>query len=206
MRNKHQYGFTLLEILIALFIFTIVATITTEALHTTINNQRALSKRSRAFTELQMTLLLLSRDIEGAVLRPITNAKNSYESALTGSSSEFSLTRGGVQNPQSQLRTSQLQRVHYVEINDTLYRERWLALDSTPKTPHEKRALLHHVSKIRFEYLDDQRRFHDRFPPPESTKDELPRAIRVSLTLKKEGNITQLYLLPEQSISHANTS
>jgi type II secretion system protein J len=60
-------GFTLLEILIALFIFTIVSMILVSALHNVLNNQAATEKKAHQLAKLQIAMLLMSRDIEQTI-------------------------------------------------------------------------------------------------------------------------------------------
>src|SRR6185312_5679581 len=107
--NRHDYGFTLLEIIIALFIFSIVSIIIVSALHNVLNTQAATEKKAARLAELQIALLLLSRDIEQTVNRPIVNASGMLEGFI-GSSHTITFTHAGFVNPFGQLQRSTLQR------------------------------------------------------------------------------------------------
>jgi len=195
-KNSFAKGFTLLEVLVALFIFTIAAVIMTSALHNILNIQGVTEKHAERLTELQMTFLLLSRDIEQTLDRPITNAKGIKENALIGASDSFSLTHGGLANPEGELLRSTLQRVRYHVENGELIRETWKALDQVATSEESSRSLLKTVKDMRVEYLDQNNTFRTNWPATEETHSEpLPRGVRITLTLEKWGKISQFYII-----------
>lgn len=189
-------GFTLLEILIALFIFTIVSMITVSVLHVVLNGQDRTDKQTTRFTELQTTLFIFSRDIEQTINRSITNAKGESEAALTGTSDTLYFTHAGFMNPNAQMTRSTLQRAGYVLNKNSLIRQSWDVLDQAAKSMPSDRILLHDVLDLRFEYLDEKKRFHDDWPPKESKNTGLPYAVRITLTLKNSETLSQLLLIP----------
>jgi len=189
-------GFTLLEILIAIFIFTLISIIMMTGLHTVFNNQIVTEKKADKMTELQRSFLLISRDFEQAIDRPITNAKGILESTLVGTPRMVALTHAGVANPEGTLQRSTLQRVQYHLDQTALIRETWPVLDQVPKTQSNKRILLNSVTHLQFEYLDSTGKFQRNWPPANTPDAGFPKAIRISLELKNWGKISQLYLLP----------
>src|SRR5579862_9001716 len=98
--NKNKHGFTLLEILIALFIFSIVSMIMVGALHTVFNSQSTTAKHAAALTKLQIAFLLMSHDLEQTINRPITNAKGIVEAPFVGTHDTVTFTHAGAANPQ----------------------------------------------------------------------------------------------------------
>lgn len=202
MSHKNIKGFTLLEVLVAVFIFTIAAVIMTSALHNVLNMQSETEAKASRLAELQMSFLMLSRDIEQALDRPITNAKNTRENAFIGTASNITLTRGGFQNPDSRLNRSTLQRIRYTMQNEQLVRVTWPVLDQVAATQPNTRSLLSSISDIRFEYLDDHGTFRHDWPPSnQSNSPPLPRGVRITLTLNHWGKITQFYLIKGQAFS-----
>jgi general secretion pathway protein J len=202
MNSHNKKGFTLLEILIALFIFTIIAGIMVSVLHNMLNHQTRLEKHAAKLSRLQIAMLLLSRDIEQVIDRPVTNAKNILEASLIGTPDILTFTHTGLANPMGQLTRSTLQRVQYYRVKNNLIRLTWLVLDQTQKTLPDSRRLLSGVTSVRFEYLDMQNQWADRWPPPSQKTAGLPKAVRVSLTLDQWGTINQLYFLPEQTFAN----
>jgi general secretion pathway protein J len=199
MRNKR--GFTLLEILIALFVFTIVSIIMVSALHNISNTQSATEKQSARLDQLQLAMLILSRDIEQTINRPILNSQGAQDGPLIGTKNSITFTHAGLANPLGQLHRSTLQRARYSLKNDTLVRETWDVLDQTPDSQIHARNLLNAVSELHFEYLDDKGKFQTEWPTVGQSQIPLPRAVRVSLTIKKWGKLSQLYLISGQGLA-----
>lgn len=189
-------GFTLVEILIAMFIFTIVSIIMASVMHSVLNTQASMDKQSVRFSELQIAELLLSRDISQVIDRPVTSQNGAVEDALLGSSESMVLTHGGLHNPNAEFVRSTLQRTDYHLEKGALIRQSFDVLDQAQKTMPSQRILLSDVIDIRFEYLNDQHVFENHWPPKEQTKAQLPRAVRVTLTIKRLGKISQLYVIP----------
>lgn len=202
-KNK---GFTLLEVLIALFIFTMVSIIMASGLRAVVNSQAVTDKQADKLANLQLTFLLLSRDIEQAINRPITGAKGNVEPSLVGTPTLLAFTHAGMANPEGQLQRSTLQRTQYALTNHDLVRKTWPVLDQTAKTLPDSRVLLDALSDVRFEYLDFQGKFNNNWPMAGQSQSALPKGIRVHLTIKNWGKITQFYLLPTAGPESAKTT
>jgi general secretion pathway protein J len=195
--NSRVKGFTLLEILIALFIFTIIAVIMTHALHIIFSSQEGTEKRALRLAELQIANLLLSRDIEQAMNRPIINGKNHHESAFQGALDKVSLTHGGESNPGSMALRSTLQRDNYFIEKNSLVREVFPVLDQVQASQSQRRVLLSGILEGHFDYLDSKGIFHNTWPPADETKaTALPAAVRITLKLAGWGDFSQLYIIP----------
>lgn len=201
---RRLYGFTLIELLIALFIFTIISTIMVSSLHTLLSTQAHTEQNAARFSELQMALVLMARDFEQALDRPITSAADTLENAFVGSYSTATFTHGGLANPLGKLQRSTLQRTQYLVINNKLIRKNWAALDQTVHTSTSSRELLTDVTDLHFEYLDKNGKFEERWPLDQPTPPELPRAVRMYLTLRDLGKISQTYVIPAQKPDKPN--
>lgn len=198
MKNK-QFGFTLLEILIALFIFTVLSLIMVGALHTVINAQSGSENKAERLRQLQLVLLVMSRDIEQAINRPIVNSDGREEAAFVGTLKSFQFTHTGFANPLGNLPRSNLQRTGYAwDDKNRIYRLTWPVLDQTPKSQPDQRWLLSNVEDAHFQYLDHEGKFHDKWPVEDKSDEPLPRGVRIYLTIAKWGEMTQLYLVPVQ--------
>jgi len=195
---NNKKGFTLLEILIALFIFSIVSMVMVSALHTVFNSQSITAKHAASLTKLQIALLLMSRDFEQTVNRPVTNAKEIVEAAFIGTPDTVTFTHAGMANPLGTLQRSTLQRTQYSLNNAHLIRSIWPVLDQTAKTLPSYRILLRSITALRFEYLDNQGKFQNNWPLADQKQAVFPRAVRVIITLKNWGTLSQLYLIPVQ--------
>jgi general secretion pathway protein J len=195
-RRKSLAGFTLMEVLIALFIFTILSFLLATALRTVINAQAGTENKAQRLRDLQMALLVMSRDIEQAINRPITNSVGQEEAAFVGTQNGFALTHAGFANPFGLAVHSNLQRTGYYWKENHLSRLTWLVLDQAPETKAHERILLMNIMNAHFQYMDEGGRFRDAWPIEEDTAQVLPRAVKIYLSIGEWGEMTQLYLIP----------
>lgn len=200
MQKNNKLGFTLLELLIALFIFSMIAVITTNALHTTLTSQARTETHAQRIAQIQMALLLMSRDFQQVVNRPITNNGGGIDQPFIGTTTSAIFTHAGYVNPQGQLTRSTLQRTRYRLSKNRLIREIWPVLDQTSTTIPTARILLTEVNEVQFQYLDKTNRLLERWPPPDQTSNEvsLPKAVRITLVLNDLGKLSQFYVIPIQ--------
>jgi general secretion pathway protein J len=103
-------------------------------------------------------------------------------------------------NPFGKTQRTTLQRTRYELTEGKLIRITWPTLDQVTSTHSESRELLNDVSELRIEYLDEKGKFLKDWTSAGQNKNPLPNAVRVSLTLKKWGTLTQLYIIPGQAI------
>ena len=151
---NHAQGFTLLEILMALFIFTFVAMMMSNALHHVIEAQAKTENYAERLRQVQMALLLLSRDVEQATNRPISNTVGKEEAAFVGTSKDFTFTHMGQAHQTSKILKSSLKRTSYAWHDDAIWRVSWEILDQAPDSQPNKRNLLANVVEANFEFLD----------------------------------------------------
>ncbi|MDX1900700.1 MAG: type II secretion system minor pseudopilin GspJ [Gammaproteobacteria bacterium] len=194
--SKHN-GFTLIEILIALFIFSIIAMIVTGGLHSVLETQKRIEKKAAQLAEIQFALLLFSRDIEQTVDRPVIS-KTSDLTGFVGTTTSVDFTHAGLANPDNQLRRPTLQRTEYTFTDHQFIRTTWPLPDQTAQSTPQQRLLLKDVEDVTFSWLDQQNHFHNSWPVTNQPDGHLPRAVRISLTLNNWGKITQLYIIPGQ--------
>jgi general secretion pathway protein J len=192
-----EKGFTLIEILIALFIFTILSVLMMSGLKTVINMQTGVERSADRLHELQVALLTMSNDVEQAVDRPIINAFNAIEKSFVGTTKGFALTRMGLANSKNMIR-SNMQRVRYLG-GGGLIRSTWEVLDQAPQSQPVSHALLKNVSEASFQYVSADGRIYNTWPVVEQPNQPLPRAIRVLLTISQWGKMSQLYVISAQA-------
>lgn len=195
--NRHA-GFTLVEILVALFIFTILALMMTGGLHTIISAQSGAERSAERLRQLQIVFVRMSRDIEQTVNRPVTTTNGQDASAFYGTERGFAFTHGGLAGQEKQHQV--LQRTQYIFSRNGLWRMVWDVLDQAANSPKpNQRQLLENVSGARFEYLDSKNVFHKDWPLTGGNNQPLPVAVRMSLTIAGWGTVRQTYVIPVQT-------
>jgi len=124
---KSNSGFTLLEILIALLILAIIAGITTAGLQQILTVHERSSQATQQLKKLQITMVVMQRDIEQAINYPA-------QSAFIGNQNEITFTRTGYRNPLMAYARSTLERIRYSVNGNELIRA-FSPLDGTDFTP-----------------------------------------------------------------------
>lgn len=193
-------GFTLIEILIALAVFAILATITSSTLYYAFNTRIRVNEQSKHLDSLQLAVSLLQQDITQIIDRPIRSNEMRLVSAFIGRSNYVEFTRDGDTNPQSMEKRSTLKRIAYLCQNHTLKRRTWENLDS-PHNKHWDKNLLEQLTDCHFEYLNQTLQpfpeWHQNALTQNQNKEPLPKAIQVNLSLEAQGTINLLFTLPE---------
>jgi general secretion pathway protein J len=194
-------GFTLLELLVALSIFSIVAVLAYGGLDSVLEQRIQTEDSAERLAALQKAYLIIQRDIEQLVPRTIRNEFGDHSPALSGST-EFQLTRGGWQNP-LQYPRSTLQRVGYALEDGELVRFNWLVLDRAQDSEPRRQVLVQDIVTIRVRYLDPQNSWQDQWPTSEQLARDTdlqaidpPRAVEMLIEHEKFGEIRWLFQLP----------
>ena len=200
-RLPFSTGFTLLELLVALSIFSIVAVLAYGGLGSVLDQRRLTEESADRLAALQRTYLIIQRDIEQLVPRAIRDEFGDERAAITGSSG-FRLTRGGWQNPLHNPRST-LQRVGYTLEDRELVRHSWLVLDRAQDSEPRQQVLVRDIINIQVRYLDPEHNWQDQWPTSEQlTGDaelqtlELPLAVELLLEHERYGEIKWLFQLP----------
>ena len=118
--NKKNGGFTLIEILVAMAIFTVIGLASTGVLTSVINSDRLSTERFDRLEELQRAMLTIERDILQIVPRAVRINGDPVEAVISGGEDVFDsdadglgFVRIGWHNPQMLLPRSTLQAVGY---------------------------------------------------------------------------------------------
>ena len=199
---KHSRGFTLIEIMVAVLIAAILATMAFTAMQQALANRDRVRDGEARLRAVQYTMRSLVQDFAQLQPRPVRPpvGEGGYLAALEAdpSISEVTLTRGGWMNPVG-LSRSTLQRVRYVLRDEVLYREYWTALDATLEPQPVSRQLLDHVKRFQVRYLNDGLQWQDNWPPITVTETGAerefrwrPLAVEITLELEDYGQLVRL--------------
>lgn len=175
-------GFTLIEILIALFIMSILGVSSTAFMSSMVSGKESIEKQAHRLTSLQRSNLLIRQDIQQITNRPVRNiyGDNDTHPAIVGNGLEYIIEftrKGWPNNPSSKELRSQLQRVAY-ELSDInsdaceaalkrlkkqginepdgecLLRHHWKALDRTSDSEAHTRILVDLLTDLEIDYLE----------------------------------------------------
>ena len=191
MKRQHR-GFTLLEILIALLIFTIVALMLMNGLKNILSVHERVKAKANQLNEMQLALLMMERDLLQAINRPVLDVTGKEQPPFVGSAAAFSFTHGGnVELSGTQL-VGQLKRTEYRFEDNQLKRMVWPVLDAAPKTHPQSRVLLSEISSVKLQYLNQAKQWKLVWPFKSDDSEPLPKAVKINLIFKNGEVLEQL--------------
>jgi general secretion pathway protein J len=181
--DRQQAGFTLIEVLIAVAVFGLMATMAYSGLNSSINISREAEQRAVQLHRLQMALTLIQRDITQISIQPSRDEfGDALPPLLMDNKGErlLEFSRTGWRNPANQIRST-LQRVGYVYEEGTLYREYWAHFHRGPNEKPVRSLLADGIADITFEFLDPAMQWQQQWPPVNSSATVMPVAVRITV-------------------------
>ncbi|MEP4147359.1 MAG: type II secretion system minor pseudopilin GspJ [Halioglobus sp.] len=208
-------GFTLVEVLIALAITAFVSAIAYTSFSTVLTGVESSQQTAERVYQVNRAWMMISRDLEQFVARPVRDEFGELEPALQGGIAArfpLSFTRGGWHNPVGHAR-SELQRVNYRIEGETLWRDSYPVLDRAGETITQEVALLEGVEELRVLFLEgsgsvdtvgssselDSRSWPESWVPDTSQPGSVlnpPLAVELRLQLSDWGEMRRIYALP----------
>jgi general secretion pathway protein J len=202
--EQAQQGFTLLEILIAMAIFTMIGLAGTSVLTSVLDSDEISSQRFEKLEVLQRAMLTLERDILQAVPRAARINGASSNTVISGGEDLFgseadgiALVRGGWHNPQFMLPRSTLQAVGYRLQEGQLQRLYGNYVDNVIGFEPKVKVLLEDVDDLQIEFLaqslsttDDESGWKEDY-----SSNVLPVAVAVTISTKTFGQIRREFLI-----------
>lgn len=195
---RAQTGFTLLELIVAVAVFAVVATMAYSGLDLLLRSRERLEQASERQRAIDLAVLSLERDLRQALPRPIRGAYGDEQPAMTGNGVAAEWTVLDLGSARDGVRM-EATRVRYAVVDGALWRARDAVLDRSPRETARSRRLLEGVERLSWRYLQSARQRLDQWPPRTGivAPERLPRAVEVTLVLEDRGEISRLIELPE---------
>lgn len=215
-------GFSLLEVLVALFLFSFLGIASYRFLSVIIRTEEVAGRHSEQERRELRALALIRQDFLQAVPRAVRDESGKPAPAfVAGGDYAVEFTRAGWLNPMLQPR-SELQRVAYAvgprpasdgqgdageqpgeATGNYLLRVYWPYPDRAAGSPVAVQALLPDVTELQLRFLDQRGQWIDQWPPAtgggqrQGPSTDLPRAVEFTLRLGDGREQQRLLIMPE---------
>ena len=183
---KQESGFTLIEMLVALALTSMIAVAGSTLLVGTVRASDRLGKTTSSVNEIDLAHTLMRDDFANAVMlagearRPSSDTSQAF----------IAFVRDGWNHPVPDETRSNLLAVEYAYKNGTLTRRAWLRPDPVAQTLHVDRVLATGLSRLSARY------FNGREWLPEWQSDAaLPAAIEITLEYSDKDALTELFVM-----------
>lgn len=207
-------GFTLIEVLVAVVVFAIMAAMAYRGLTAILDSKRQIDAENDKWRRVAILFTRVERDLAVAVPRPVRDAARPYAPAMSGEAvangeygTQLAFTRMGSDGDAGTFGAPQ--RVGYRLRDGNVEVLLWPVLDQAPRTIPEVSVLVSNIGAMSFSYLDGTGQKQARWPLPGAFPQgdpRLPSAVELTLTLKSGEVLTRLFDLPPFSVQAAPTT
>lgn len=195
-------GVTLIELLVALVVFSIFALMAYAGLTRLLEGRARLAAEQRVWEDLSAVFLRLSDDLAHARARRVRDVAGFFLPAFSGrpydsralAEPSLELTRGGELHYGDGLH-SDLRRIGWRLRDGRLIRITWPVLDRAPTTRPLEAELLGDVETFELKFQAGQGGSGENWPPAGAQPDVLPDAVEVVLAVKGVGRFKRLFLV-----------
>lgn len=182
-----QQGFTLIEVMIAMTIFTMLSLLAYQILSASIKNSELAQEHTARLNEIQSTFSQMERDFTQIIPRQ----NSTGEPLLSASKTSLSFTSLSNINATTPLAGSDLIQVVWKFTDHTLSRTvQPLPSLSAIDTLHAN-EMLSNITSVQWQF------YKDEWLPAWSTPDAFPKAVEVIVTLPDIGEIRRTFRLPD---------
>lgn len=204
-------GFTLIEVLVSVFLLSVLAAFCYETLSYVQKSRENTAAAFARVRELELAMHFLTTDFEQLEPRPVRDVLGTAVIpallADARSTDLVTLTKGGWPNSVG-LPRSTLQRVTYTLENGTLIRQYPTVLDSTLANTPVRREILKDVVSIKIRYMDSSRTWQEQWPPLVANSGTgtgtgtgpansmRPMAVEITVELKDTGKLVRVVEVP----------
>lgn len=203
-----ERGLTLVELLVALLVFSFVASAAVLALRLGVEARDQLELADDRLSQFEIARLMLKDDLAQLVNRPVRDEFGDTSGAMfrggevlrlrnpvEGERRLMAFVRAGWANPGATAPRSSLQYVEYLEKDGALVRRIRPFLDDARDQPEFDRVLIDGVSGITVSFLQGNARgaldWADRWPPAAGAP--APEAIALDVTDPRFGEVRQMF-------------
>ena len=182
-------GFTLVEMLVALSIFAMIAAMGVGLLRTSVDTQDAVQQRLKGMSGVNRVRAVMANDLAQAVQRSTRGLAGANVPAFVGSSTGFAFVHAGAGAEDGGSRPD-VERVGYALTGGEWRRATQPMLDGTALSDGDR--LIGDVAAAAVRYRDDKGNWSESWTSDPGER--LPKAVEVRLTRSGRAPLTMLFL------------
>lgn len=186
--NKHMFnkqaGMTLLEILVAMTLMVIIASMSYVSLNGLIDAKNHTDKVAQNLRQELLISQQLNQDMHALINRSIRNQQGSFNPAVIGGYNSIEFSRNGHANPLHQPRAD-LQRVQWYLRDHKIYRRSINQLDFGSFSKWQERAYLKNIQDFTVSYVSSVGIESRVWPLPENPRLPL-KAIKIQIAMDND--------------------
>ncbi len=189
-----QSGFTLIEMLISLFIFAVISAGTMMALNGALRGKEQINTATARLAQIDIARALIRADMAQLVLRPVRDAFGNFEiyTLQSGTGTLLRFTRKGRANPAGVLRRGDVQRLAYVFEDGSLIRRVQTQANPAPQSPTIDRTLISDLVGVELVFVANDEEISGLSIPINATQ-KAPPLMKLNLIYNNGDALTQVF-------------
>lgn len=202
-------GFTLIEIIVVVLVFSIMAAMAYGGLNSVLRTRAGIEQSMNRTAEMQRAFQRLRTDFQNLRDRPSRDEFGDTKPALVASAEgSVSLIRGGWRNPMGAGRAS-LERVAYSLKDHQLQRSSWRVLDLPRESKPTEGVVLDRIEDLRWRFMDASGEWQTSWPvgdlgdADQGGTEAPPVAVELTLITKDWGEAKLLFRTPVAGLAPA---
>lgn len=209
MRRKAMFGFTLIEVMVAIMVFASLSIAAYQVVNQVQRSNQQSAEKTARLQQIQRAMIILesdfrqmaSRTFKGRANAPTTRMLYASEYLLDSDSYGILFTRLGWQNPQQAFPRGEIVKVGYRLVANQLERVWWRYPDTTEGQEPLHKPLLDKVDKIGFRFYGNEQ-WQDNW----ESENQLPAAVEITLTLQDYGEVRRIFLVAQSPAASSTPS
>ena len=191
-------GFTLLELLVAITIFAVLAVLSFGSVRNMLSFDTGLQSATRRYETLRYAVVIMEQDLGAVAPRSVRDALGASEPALrAGLKGELLTFTRRVPDVSHFEGGPALRRIRYRVQDGSLYRDVWDGLDRTPDTGLHTQRLLRDVKALKLRFFDGGG-WVEFWPRDENaaSQEQLPQGVEFSIEFNNALSLRRVVARP----------
>lgn len=196
--NKHFIkAFTLIEILISLFIITIIMSLLTLVIKQSIYSNEVISQKNTLIEKRHKLLTVIEQDFFQTLAITLPDIKNIPQGQFYSRNNFLHYCKNGLTNPGFSLNQSTVQCIDLVFEHSTLSRLSKILSDNNNANLYTQ-ILAEDINDLKWFYYDIKYNEFNIWPPTQTMSNQIPSIVKLWISFKDNTKIERLFLLPNR--------